>query len=445
MDDRRIARALDAPVDAASLAVFRAGFGAVMLATTVRFAAHGWIAREFERPTFFFPYWGFSWIHPLPGDGMTALYVLMGVTALAITVGLFTRAAALLFGLAFTFAHLCDKTNYLNHYYLVSLLSLLLVIAPLDRAFSFRVVLWPEDRADRVRRWVLWLFRLQVGVVYVFGGLAKLGSDWLLRGEPLRIWLSTRRDLPLLGRFLADPRAAIAFSWGGLLFDLSVVPLLLWARTRRIEYAVVLFFHAMTAVLFNIGMFPWIMSVAATVLFDPSWPRRFWRARPHAEGEAVAGAPVRAAGLAALVAYALVQLLLPLRHLLYPGNTLWTEEGFRFSWRVMLIEKQGALEYTVVEPDGRRTVVSPRESLTPFQTQMTATQPDMILQFAHHLADAWAAKGRGPVKVFADAQVSFNGRPHQRMVDPSVDLAAEKDGLWHKRWILPAPTVAPLF
>ena len=44
-------------------------------------------------------------------------------------------------------------------------------------------------------------------------------------------------------------------------------------------------------------------------------------------------------GLPGLVVLFLgIQFLLPLRHLLYPGNVNWTEEGFRFAWRVMLVE-----------------------------------------------------------------------------------------------------------
>jgi hypothetical protein len=34
------------------------------------------------------------------------------------------------------------------------------------------------------------------------------------------------------------------------------------------------------------------------------------------------------------------QLLFPFRYLCYPNELFWTEEGFRFSWRVMLMEKQ---------------------------------------------------------------------------------------------------------
>lgn len=294
---------------------------------------------------------------------------------------------------------------------------------------------------------MLWLLRFQIGVVYVFGGLAKLGSDWLLHGEPLRIWLAANAELPVLGRFFGRPSMALAMSWCGMLFDLSIVPLLSWPRTRRAAYVVVLVFHALTGVLFNIGMFPWIMSASATLFFDPSWPRRLvGRLAPILPTERrLVGAELRPSWAALVLVYAVVQVVVPLRHLAYPGNTLWTEEGFRFAWRVMLIEKSGELELTVVDRAAGRTVVRPKEYLTPLQARMASTQPDMILELAHVVGRDFARRTGGPVEVYADAQVSFNGRPRTRIIDPLVDLMKEEDGLTPRRFILPAPSGPPEF
>jgi hypothetical protein len=227
-----------------------------------------------------------------------------------------------------------------------------------------------------------------------------------------------------------------------MLFDLCIVPLMLWRRTRTVAYLLVLVFHLLTAALFQIGMFPWIMMASATLFFDPSWPRRILRGEVP---DGVAGAALGRWGRASVTVCVCVQLVLPLRHFLYPGNTLWTEEGFRFAWRVMLIDKSGELDLTVVDAAGRRTIARPRDYLTPFQVRMVSTQPDMILELAHLVADDYARRGRGPVQVFADAQVSWNGRRRAPMIDPTVDLAAEHDGLAPKRWILPAPISAPEF
>jgi len=374
-------------------------------------------------------------------------YAVMTGAAACIALGIAYRPACLLFTLSFSYAHLCDKANYLNHYYLISLVSALMTLMPLDREASLRVYFAPAERRSSARAWALYLLRFQIAVVYVFGGIGKLGRDWLWHAEPLRIWLSANVELPVLGRFFEQRSVALAFSWAGLIFDLSVVPLLLWPRTRRPAYVVVVVFHTLTALLFKIGMFPWLMMLSATLFFDPGWPRplldRFLAARPPKirDDEPRFGAYK----LLALSLYVAVQVLLPLRHLLYPGNTLWSEEGFRFAWRVMLIEKSGELELNVVDRRGRRRVVSPRRYLTAFQARMAATQPDMILELAHIVARDFERRGVGPVQVFADARVSFNGRPSAPLIAPTADLAQLHDGFSHKPWILPAPTAEPEF
>ena len=306
-----------------------------------------------------------------------------------------------------------------------------------------------------MRAWVLYLLRFQVGVVYVFGGLAKLNTDWLVHAEPLRIWLSANAELPIIGWISSEPWAAFAFSWCGALFDLTIVPLLSWRRTRAPAYALVLLFHVLTALLFRIGMFPWLMIVNATLFFAPDWPRRAWARMLGRSGARKVGADTCAEGIAGAslgpkkslfaAVYVAIQVLLPLRSALYPGNTLWTEEGFRFAWRVMLIEKAGSLEFQVLDRLGRSYSVSPRQYLTPFQARMASTQPDMILQLAHWIARDYSKRGAGPVRVHADSEVSFNGRLRQRMIDPTYDLANASDGLAAKPWILPAPDQAPAF
>lgn len=418
----RVRAALDRPIDGASFIAFRVAFGLALTVLALRFFGHGWIAIDYENPKYFVPYWGFSWVRPWPAPFMYVHYGVMAASGLAIAAGRFYRPATVIACLAFTYAHLCDISNYLNHYYLVSLVTFLLMFVP-------RV---PS------RAWQLWILRFQFGVVYTFGGIAKIGSDWLLHGEPLRIWLGANVEMPILGRFFDSPRTALVFSWAGMLFDLSIVSLLLWPRTRRPAYVVALVFHGLTAALFHIGMFPWLMSIGATLFFDPSWPRRFVKRLP--EAPASPRAP-----LAFLAVYALLQVVMPLRHFLYPGNTLWTEEGFRYAWRIMLIEKSGTFDLVVADARGRRSTVDPRTYLSPMQLRMTSTQPDMILYAAHLVAADWNAKGVGPVRVFADARVSWNGRASAPLIDPTVDLAAERDSLAPKPWILPAPTGEPEF
>ncbi len=429
------------PVDGASLGVFRIALGLSGVVAVARFFSHGWIDEYYVKPRWFFPYWGFSWVRPWPAPWMNVHYAVIALAALALAVGLRPRLASAVLALSFGYAHLCDKSNYLTHYYLVTLLAGIGAVVPWSRFASCA----PGAAPSTVPRWALWLLRFQLGVVYVYGAIGKIGVDWLWHAQPLRTWLAANAELPLLGRLFHLRATALAFAWGGFLFDLCIAFLLSWKRTRRPAYLLVLAFHVTTALLFRIGMFPWMMIVFTPVFFDPSWPRR-GRARIEAVSAQVpSGRPLSAGALALLAGYALLQIAMPLRSALYPGNTLWSEEGFRFAWKVMLIEKSGELELVVDDRLGRRTYVDARDHLTPIQLRMVVTQPDMILQFAHFIAEDYAARGLGPVQIRAHAEVSFNARSHAPLIDPTVDLAPLHDGLAPKPWIAPAPSGPPAF
>ena len=376
-------------------------------------------------------------------------FALIGLASLCVALGFRYRLSIIAFFLLFTYVELIDKTTYLNHYYWVSLASLLMIFLPLNRYASMDAWRNPSLRADTVQAWVVWTLRAQVGVVYFFGGIAKLNPDWLLRGQPMRIWLYNSSDLFLIGPLLREEWVAFAMSWCGAAFDLTIVCWLLWRRSRPLAYAVLVVFHVATWLLFPIGMFPWIMICASLVFFSPDWPHRLkarvlGRREPPSEpvtGEGDDVSPSRRVIAAAALALVVVlaQFATPLRHWAYPGNVRWNDDGYRFSWRVMLTEKTGHVRFRVTLPTLAETrLVYPEDYLTSLQTERMAYQPDMILATAHLIADDFRSLD-GAVEVRADAFVSFNGRPVARFVDPDVDLARIEPGIWPKRWVLPAP------
>jgi hypothetical protein len=435
---------LSSTCDAAGLGAFRILFGALLLFSVLRFWAYGWIEQLYLEPSFHFTYLGWDWVTPWPGWGMYAHFVLMALAALGLCLGAFSRCSALVFCLTFSYAELIEKASYLNHYYFVSLVTLLLTFIPSGAALS--VDAWRRKRGGRapgrVRRWHYVLLQAQLGLLYFFAGFAKLNPDWLLQAEPLGTWLALHAELPVIGPALAAPWLAYAASYAGVLYDLSITGWLLWRRSRAYAYAVVVLFHVAVWLLFPIGVFSWVMIVSASVFFEPDWPRRCWRrlglAGTPSVGAEHAPSPVPALTLCLAAAYLLVQAAVPLRFLLYPGNVNWHEQGFRFSWRVMLVEKAGQVELTVLTgEDDRRYVVYPREALTGLQYKMMSTQPDMIHEYARHLARRFVAQGHTRVRVYADAWASLNGRPRQRLIDPGFDLASVPRSLRNQSWILP--------
>ena len=424
------------PDYAATLAVLRIGFGTMMLLSVIRFWANGWIEKLYLEPSYFFSYRYFEWVKP-PGGATYLLFALVAASALAIALGWRYRAAAIVFFLSFTYVELMDKTTYLNHYYYVSLFSFLLIFIPAAAGYSLDA---RRRGARAAPKWSVDALKVFVAVVYCYAGLAKLNSDWLFHAQPLAIWLPSKYDLPVLGELLQRRWVHFAFAWGGALYDLLIPFLLLYRPTRGFAFVAVVVFHVLTRVLFPIGMFPYIMIVSALVFFTPSLHvrvLRFFGARPRVQSF-VDGAAKARWQRPVVYAILLVHLLLPWRYLLHDGELFWTEEGYRFSWRVMLMEKAGYLTYRIVNPTtGTARTVDPSTHLTVFQQKQLATQPDFILEFAHFLADREHARTGTRPEVYAESYVALNGRRSTPYVRPTVDLVTVTHARPRTEWLMP--------
>ena len=473
-------------ISIAPLAMFRVLFGFMMLVSIIRFWYNGWIFDQYIYPDFFFTYYGFDWIKPLGGDSMYTVFYIMGFAALAMMLGLFYRITSILFFLSFTYVELIDKTNYLNHYYFVSLISFLLIFLPAHRYFSLDVFFRLTSKQEKVAAWMINILKFQLGIVYFYAGLAKLNYDWLINALPLKIWLPAKTNTPLIGWLFNFKWSAQLFSWCGALYDLSIPFLLLSKYTRPLAYLAVIAFHMMTAMLFQIGMFPYIMILSTLIFFPASFHQQlidfflklfsFTTNRqlnspqpfkdkllllPRDKKSAVEGR-VGSKQLAitnekkkkkyannnwnkistyALITYISFQLLFPFRYLLYPGNLYWTEQGYRFSWRVMLMEKAGYVVFHVYDPEtGKIEQVNNYKYLTKTQEKQMSTQPDMILQFAHFLKNKYQEKGFVAPQITAESYVTLNGQRSKPFIDPTINLLDIKEGWEHKDWVLPLKT-----
>jgi vitamin K-dependent gamma-carboxylase len=289
-------------------------------------------------------------------------------------------------------------------------------------------------------------------ILYVYAGLAKLNSDWF-RGEPLRGWLQELSATPVVGEIFERPETFFLLAWGGLGFDLFIVPLLLWKRTRAAAFVVAVCFHLMNAWFFTIGIFPWLSLAMTTLFLEPDWPRRLLRrlgrrAPPVAEpppawAPAVTtadGIERRALILTLLSLYLAFQMLFPLRHWLYPGDVAWTEEGHEFSWRMKLRGKVGETVFVVMNPATRELWFDRAENyLASWQVRKMETRPDLIRQFARHLAMVTTKELETPVKVRAQTIVRLNGHPPAQLIDPEFDLSEEPYRIAASKWITPRP------
>ncbi|UZR96930.1 HTTM domain-containing protein [Chondrinema litorale] len=444
----KINKLLFKEVSIAPLAFFRVLFGAVMLWSILRFILNGWIYQQYIQPGFFFSYYGFEWVKPLPAFAMYLVFTVMAISAFMVMLGWFYKVSISLFFVLFSYVELIDKTNYLNHYYFISLVAFLLFWVPAHRYFSIDVIRKPSILKQQVPRWVIAIFQFQLGIVYVYAGIAKLNPDWLFEAMPLKIWLPVHSDFPVLGKLFQYEITAYIFSWFGAIYDLTIPFFLLSKFTRKYAYLAVVAFHVITWLLFPIGMFPFIM-IGATLIFFPakfhqniiykvqslfSLNKKSFSSPSIQPQKALSKKLV----ITFLVGYCLLQLVFPWRFMFYPGHLFWTEEGYRFSWRVMLMEKAGYVVFHVEDKEtGRKGDVYARDYLTPNQEKMMATQPDMILQFAHYIRDEYKQQGITEPAIYAEAYVTLNGEGSRLFIDPTIDLSNIKESFEHKWWVLP--------
>lgn len=434
--------------EAAPLAVFRILFGLILFISMVRFYANGWIEKFYLTPVFNFSYYGFEWVKPL-GLLTYGLFGICAIAALMVCLGYRYRLASVLLFFSFTYIELMDKTTYLNHYYFVSIISFLMIFLPANRYFSLDAYQKTSLRSQYIPQWSVDTIRFMLCIVYFYAGLAKLNSDWLLEAMPLKIWLPSKYDIPLLGEILQQTWAHYAFSWAGAIYDLSIPFLLVYRPTQKFAFVLVVAFHLMTGLLFPIGIFPYLMIAASLIFFPADFHHRLLsiisgvlRTDMHIfrnQLHFTISSPVRNRLMAGfLVVFFAIQIAVPFRYLMYPGELFWTEEGFRFSWRVMLMEKAGYATFKIVDPQNQRWFyVDNGEFLSPFQEKQMATQPDFILEYAHFLKKFYQQKGIPSPEVYVESYVALNGRRSQPFIDPKADLTQIHDSFLPKTWILP--------
>jgi hypothetical protein len=432
----------------APLAVLRIAFGAIMFISTIRFILKGWIYNFYIAPKMYFPFYGFEWVKPLPAVVMYSLFGLMAITSLFILIGFFYRISITTFFICFVYVELIDKTYYLNHYYFVSIITFLLLLIPAHRYFSIDIIRKPSIKVTHVPGWTINIFRWQLCFVYFCAGISKLNYEWLVQAMPLKIWLPANAYVPLIGSLLSKTWIAFLFSWFGAIFDLSIGFLLLYKPTKKIAYIFVVIFHVFTGWLFKIGMFPYIMIFVTVIFFSEEFHlklihqlRRIFNKQSLQEEKprALFFSPVKKRILYSLLSvYILLQIILPFRYLLYPGKLYWTEEGYRFSWRVMLMEKAGITFFYVKDAKtGRKGEVVNSQFLTPLQERMMQTQPDMMLQYAHYLHDIYQKQGVNDPIVTVESYVTLNAGGSRLFIDSTVDLSKQKENFSSKKWILP--------
>ena len=427
-------------IDNAQLVVFRVFYGLLVCAEAFGALATGWVRRTFVEPKFTFSFIGFEWLQPLPGNGMYVYFAIMGALGILITLGYKYRFSAFAFAFMWSGVYLMQKTSYNNHYYLLMLLAFIMAMLPANRDISLDSRLNPGFRSHSMYNYIRWIIILQLFIVYTYAAVAKLYGDWL-DFSIIEILMRSKKDYFLIGDFLQIKWVHKMVAGFGIFFDLLVIPALLWKPTRNLAFILSIFFHLFNSIVFQIGIFPYLSLAFIVFFYKPQTIRKIFLKRKKIEVDGEAIFPKNHNWIiGALGIYFVVQLLLPLRHHTFPDDVLWTEEGHRLSWRMMLRSRSGNIRFKVVNKEtGKFKYVKLDDHLTKKQKRKVACYPDFAWQFAQYLKKEHAKNGED-VQVFAINRVRVNDGTFAQFIDPEVDLASVPwKHLSHNEWIRPSP------
>ncbi|MEZ4777907.1 MAG: HTTM domain-containing protein [Flavobacteriaceae bacterium] len=427
-------------IDNTGLSLWRIVFGLLISIEAFGAMATGWVKQVLIKPQFTFNFIGFEFLQPLPGNGMYFYFTLMGCLGIMVMLGYRYKWSMPAYALMWTCVYLMQKSSYNNHYYLMMLLCWLMVLLPANRYLSLDATRIPNFKKYSMPRWVKVVFITQVWIVFTYAAIAKLYPQWLDGSVP-ELFMKGKKRYWLIGEFLQHKWVHFSMVYFGILFDLFIVPLLLWKRTRVVAFCLSLFFHLFNSIVFQIGIFPY-MSIAFAFFFFSSETliKRFRLKRSVYKDQEVIIPKLKTIGIPFLSLYLLLQIALPLRHWFIKDDVLWTEEGHRLSWRMMLRSRSGQLIFWVEDKTTcQRNNYPYAPLLTSDQLKNVKSKPDFIWQLAQRIKKIETEKGND-VAVFVTCKVKINQGTYHTFIDPEVDLASEK---WHPfkhhEWILPSP------
>ena len=423
-------------IDNSPLIVFRIFFGFLVACESFGAILTGWVKRVLIDPQVTFSFIGFEWLKPLPGFGMYFYFIAMGVFGLAIMLGYRYRIAIISYTILWAGAYFMQKTAYNNHYYLLLLISFLMIFLPSNSYASLDVRQNRIKEENTMPYWISLLFIIQVAIVYVFASIAKFYPDWL-DGTFTRNLLADSTNVIALKKLFLQKWFYLFIAYMGIIFDLLIVPLLLFKKTRMLALLASLTFHLFNAIFLEIGIFPFFALTFVLFFYEPETIRSvFLRKKTSIETEnGHSNYYGKKIVYFLIIPYLIIQLLLPLRHHFIEGDVLWTEEGHRLSWRMMLRERNGFIHIRIKDlKTGEESLYDYRKNLTDKQIQNLATKPDFIWQYCQYIKKEFKGK---EIAIFIDCKNSINRKEYKTLIDPKFDMAKAKwDYFMHNEWLL---------
>lgn len=421
--------------DNSPLILFRIFLGFLLAAESFGAIITGWVKKIFIDSKFTFTHIGFEWLQHFHGSGMYFYFILMGILGILVMLGYKYKWSLGAFTILWAAVYLAQKESYNNHYYLLLLICIMMCFLPANTYASLDSKQNPALKSTVMPQWVSWVMIFQITLVYLFSVVAKCYPGWL-DGSFLKILFSNKADYPIIGKLTQENGFHLFMAYSGLLFDLLIVPLLLWKRTRTIAFILAIVFHIFNAITLHIGIFPFFALSFIVFFYPPETIQRvfFKNKQPL---DFIEKPNSNKFLFFFFIPFLIIQTILPLRHYFIEGDVLWTEEGHRLTWRMMLRARSGYVTFKVSDKNSNHIeYYDYSKILTLKQIEWFGDKPDGIWQMAQYIKNENLKKGK-EVAVFAEAYAAVNNSATKQLIDPNVDLASAKwDHFKHNSWIL---------
>lgn len=416
-------------IDNSGLVIFRILLGVLIVSESFGAILLGWVEAVFVQSKFTFNFIGFDFLQILHGEKMYSYYFVMGILGLLIIFGLFYRFAMIAFTFMWTAVYLIQKESYNNHYYFLILICIIMMFLPANGKLSVDAKLFPKIKQNKIPRWMPFLLIFQLVILYFYAAIAKLYPDWL-NGTFSKILLNGITQRQFFLDIFNQKWFFLTYAYAGILFDLLIMPALLWKKTRKLAIIASFGFHLFNAYSLKIGIFPFLALSFIVLLYD-SIPLKFLNSPEEISINKNHNTKLF---LGFFIPFFIVQLILPIRHHFIKGDVLFTEEGHRLSWRMMLRERKGFLKIKVVDKKtGKFEYYNYAEELTAKQVKILSYSPDVIWQYCQKIKK----ESKKPISIFVECEVSINRRPYFKLINKKTDMTTAKfDYFAHNDWVL---------
>lgn len=391
---------------------------------------------------FRFPF--FEWI-PVFNDTILKILFIAGILiSILFTLGLFYKVSSKILLILYLYIYFIDQSYWNNHYYLFSIFALFFAFTNAHNSIS--IDSFRKNLNNQINNWEILIFKIQITIVYFYGGISKLSNpEWLNFAAPKALYSNyfhkidyeiTETALNSLGQFIG---------YGGLFFDLFI-GIFLWINNKTLRVIGLILccaFHISNIYIFEIGAFPYAMLASNLLFISIFFDRKTNKpTTPININQKVSYSPANQWVIRSIAVFFAIQLILPFQHLLFKGNVFWTGEGKMYGWHMMSGSTDVIANDFYIQTfndEGEFTgedIISTNDFLNINQIRNLGIYPSYIPQFIQFLKKEAALAGMENIKILAPIEVSRNHKELRFIVSPTNDLCElENDLFKHNNWI----------